>query len=75
MLSVGAWSATLLGSVLAQVLTEAGVAVTPLPEGVRVSRRGGTEVWMNFTQEAATLPDGSAIGPVSFRFRGPARLS
>ncbi|HEY7036756.1 MAG TPA: beta-galactosidase [Thermomicrobiales bacterium] len=68
--SVGAWSETLLGSVLAQVLTEAGVAVTPLPEGVRVSRRGGSEVWMNFNPEPATLPDGATIGPVSFRFRG-----
>ncbi|MEA2583903.1 MAG: beta-galactosidase [Thermomicrobiales bacterium] len=69
-LSVGVWSATLLESVLAQVLTEAGVAVTPLPEGVRVARRGGTEIWMNFNQEPATLPDGSTMGPVSFRLRG-----
>jgi beta-galactosidase len=69
-LSVGVWSATLLESVLAQVLTEAGVAVTPLPEGVRVSRRGNTEVWMNFNQDPAALPDGSTMGPVSFRLRG-----
>ena len=69
-LSVGAWSATLLESVLARVLTEAGVPVTPLPEGVRVSRNGGAEVWMNFNQEPATLPDGTTIGPVSFQLRG-----
>jgi beta-galactosidase len=68
--SVGAWSLTLLESVLAEVLTDAGVAVMRLPEGVRVSRRGGTEVWTNFNQEPATLPDGTTMGPVSFWFRG-----
>jgi beta-galactosidase len=68
--SVGAWSASLLESLLSQVLTEAGVQVTPVPEGVRVSRRGDAEIWMNFNQEPATLPDGSTIGPVSFQLRG-----
>jgi beta-galactosidase len=68
-ISVGAWSQTLLASLLTQVLTEAGVPVTPLPEGVRVSRRGDTEIWMNFNQEPATLPDGATIGPVSFELR------
>jgi beta-galactosidase len=68
--SIGAWSETLLKSLLAQVLTDAGVTVTPLPEGVRVSRRGVVAVWMNFNQEPATLPDGSTIGPVSFELRG-----
>src|SRR5215211_4709202 len=72
-LSIGAWSVALLESVLSQVLTEAGIPVTPLPEGVRVSRRGDAEIWMNFNQEPATLPDGATIGPVSFRFRGPIR--
>jgi beta-galactosidase len=68
--SIGAWSAPLLASILTQVLTEAGVAVTPLPDGVRVSRRGDTEIWMNFNQAPATLPDGSTLGPVSFQLRG-----
>jgi beta-galactosidase len=68
--SVGAWSASLLETVLTAVLTEAGVPVTRLPEGVRVSHRGGTEIWMNFNQEPATLPDGTTMGPVSFWLRG-----
>jgi beta-galactosidase len=67
--SVGAWSEALLKSLLERVLTEAGVRVTSLPQGVRVSRRGDTEIWMNFNQEPATLPDGSTIGAVSFELR------
>jgi beta-galactosidase len=68
--SIGAWSASLLELVLTDVLTAAGVPVTPVPQGVRISRRGGTEVWMNFNQEPTTLPDGSTLGPVSFHLRG-----
>jgi beta-galactosidase len=68
--SVGAWSAPLIESILVQLLEEAGVPATPLPEGVRVSRRGDSEIWMNFNQEPATMPDGTAIGPVSFQIRG-----
>ena len=41
-----------------------------LPEGVRVSRRGGSEVWMNFNQEPVALPDGATLAPVSFQLRG-----
>lgn len=69
-ISIGAWSAPLIASVLTQVLIEAGVPVTPLPEGVRVSRNGSTEIWMNFNQESAQLPDGSTMEPVSFQVRG-----
>ena len=69
-ISIGAWSTSLIGEVLASVLTEAGIPVMALPEGVRVSRNGGTEIWMNFTERPATLPDGSTIGPVSFQLRG-----
>ncbi|HET7094996.1 MAG TPA: beta-galactosidase trimerization domain-containing protein, partial [Thermomicrobiales bacterium] len=69
-ISIGAWSVGLIESVLTHVLAEAGVPATPLPEGVRVSRRGGSEIWMNFNQAPATLPDGSTLGPVSFAIRG-----
>jgi beta-galactosidase len=69
-LSIGAWSAPLVTEVLEQVLTESGVPTIRLPEGLRVSHRGDTEIWMNFAQQPATLPDGSQIGPVSFQFRG-----
>jgi beta-galactosidase len=68
--SIGAWSAPLITSVLEQVLGEAGVATVRLPEGVRRSHNGNSEIWMNFSQTAQVLPDGSEIGPVSFQFRG-----
>jgi beta-galactosidase len=67
--SIGAWSAALVESMLTEVLIDAGLAVTWLPEGVRVSRRGNSEIWMNFNQAPATLPDGSMISPVSFQIR------
>ncbi len=69
-ISIGAWSAPLVTSVLEQVLAESGVLTFHLPEGVRRSTRGGTEIWMNWSQTAQVLPDGSEIGPVSFQFRG-----
>jgi beta-galactosidase len=68
--SIGAWSPSLIRSLLARVLHEAGIATVALSEGVRVSRRGSAEIWMNFNEEAATLPDGSVLAPVSFEFRG-----
>jgi beta-galactosidase len=68
--TIGAWSMDLVTEVLAGALGRAGIAVTPLPEGVRRSRRGGVEIWMNFNQDEATLPDGSTIPPVSFKLRG-----
>lgn len=69
-LSIGAWSAPLVTETLAGVLAEAGIPAVPLPEGVRVCRRGALEIWLNFNQEPAALPDGSTLAPVSFQFRG-----
>lgn len=69
-ISIGAWSSELVTTVLEQVLTEAGVPTVRLPEGVRRSHNGGAEIWMNWSQTAQVLPDGSEIGPVSFQFRG-----
>lgn len=68
-IAVGAWSAGLVRSVLASVLTEIGVPALDLPEGVRVARRGGSSCWMNFNQHPATLPDGTVLGPVAFEVR------
>ncbi len=68
-IAVGAWSAGLVRSVLASVLTEIGVPALDLPEGVRVARRGGSACWMNFNQHPATLPDGTVLGPVAFEVR------
>jgi beta-galactosidase len=68
-ISIGAWSDSLVGEVLTGVLNEAGVPHLPLPEGVRVSRRGNSEIWMNFNESESGLPDGSTIGPVAFQIR------
>jgi beta-galactosidase len=67
---VGAWSASLVGELLAALLAEAGVPVTPLPDGVRVARRGEIVCHMNFNQEAVTLADGTLLGPVSYQVGG-----
>jgi hypothetical protein len=39
------------------------------PACPRVSHNGSTEIWMNFAQTEAVLPDGSTMAPVSFQFR------
>ena len=65
-ITIGALSPILIARMLAHALVEAGIEVTPLDEGVRVSRTGGLTVWMNFTEDDATLPDGRALGPVSY---------
>jgi beta-galactosidase len=68
-ISVGAWSESLVKEVLTGVLDEAGISTVPLPEGVRVSRRGASEIWMNFNELESRLPDGTTIGPVAFQIR------
>jgi beta-galactosidase len=65
--TIGAFSPILIGRVLAHVLTEAGLDVIPLEDGLRVSRRGDHTIWMNFDHEDEhRLPDGRVIDPVSF---------
>jgi beta-galactosidase len=64
--TVGAFSPILIGRVFAHVLTEAGLDVTPLDDGVRVARRGDRTVWLNFAEDDHRLPDGRTIDPVSF---------
>jgi len=69
-ISIGAWSEDLVREIVREVCAEIGIPTADLPAGVRVSRRGATEVWMNFNQEAVTLADGRTLEPVSFQFRG-----
>ncbi|HYP60557.1 MAG TPA: beta-galactosidase [Thermomicrobiales bacterium] len=64
--TIGAFSPILIGRVFAHVLTEAGLDVTPLDDGVRVARRGDRTVWLNFAEDDHRLPDGRTIDPVSF---------
>ncbi len=56
--------------ILVDIMEETGIPVLRLADGVRVARRGGAEVWMNFNEAASLLPDGSTIAPVSFQMRG-----
>ena len=69
-ISIGAWSAPLITNVLQNVADEAGVPWVRLPDGVRLSRRGASEIWMNFNEWESQLPDGSTMAPVSFQIRG-----
>ncbi|PTA69667.1 beta-galactosidase [Deinococcus arcticus] len=63
---IGAHSEALIGAVLAEVLTTAGVPVTPLPEGVRLSRRAGQVLVQNWNPEP-TEWNGRMLPPVSFQ--------
>ncbi|PNY82153.1 beta-galactosidase [Deinococcus koreensis] len=63
--TIGAHSPELIGAVLADVLQRAGVETTPLPEGVRLSRRAGRTLVQNWTLDAVQW-NGLSLGPVSF---------
>ncbi|GHF49370.1 beta-galactosidase [Deinococcus metalli] len=62
---IGAHSPDLLRAVLSDVLAGAGVEVTHLPEGVRISRRAGRTLVQNWTTERVTWQD-HTLEPVSF---------
>jgi beta-galactosidase len=65
-ITIGALGPILIGRVLAMALTEARIPVHVLDEGLRVSRRGGRTIWMNFNEDQRRLPDGRMIDGVSF---------
>jgi len=67
--TIGAWSPPLVGQILAELLAERGVPIEPLPDGVRIARRGGLATYLNFNQSPTALPDGTSLGPVSFEQR------
>ncbi|MFN8675049.1 MAG: beta-galactosidase [Thermomicrobiales bacterium] len=67
--TLGAWSPSLIREVLSDLLAERAISHALLPEGVRVSRRGLAEIWMNFNEFGATLPNGQALEPVSWQIR------
>ncbi|GGL82649.1 beta-galactosidase [Deinococcus aerolatus] len=62
---IGAHSSELIGTVLAGVLAEADVATTPLPGGVRLSRRAGRTLLQNWNPERVEW-NGQMLEPVSF---------
>jgi beta-galactosidase len=67
--TLGAWSPSLIRQVLGGLLAEREISQAVLPEGVRVSRRGNAEIWMNFNEVAVTLADGQVLEPVSWQIR------
>ncbi len=66
--TIGAWSQALITEVLTTTATAANIPTQPLPDGLRISRRGDLTIYLNFNQSEATLPDGSTITPVSSEF-------
>ncbi|MFC3835723.1 MULTISPECIES: beta-galactosidase [Deinococcus] len=70
---IGAHSDTLIQGVLGDVLHAAGIEVTPLPEGMRVSRRGDHTLVQNWTAETVTW-QGHVLLPVSSLFIETASL-
>ena len=67
--TLGAWSPALLRAVLTNLLAERDIPHGPLPQGVRLSRRGDAEIWMNFNEFEVTLADGQNLEPVSWQVR------
>lgn len=65
--TIGAHSEALIGRVLAEVLTSAGIQVTPMPEGVRLSRRAGKTLVQNWNPGEVEW-NGQKLGAVSYRF-------
>ena len=64
--TIGAWSTSLISSVLAERCAELGIATEPMPEGARVARRGDVATYLNFNAETMKLKNGLTLGPVSF---------
>ncbi|HEX3721787.1 MAG TPA: beta-galactosidase [Nitrolancea sp.] len=67
--SIGAWSTTLITELLEAAFERLGIPTQRLPEGVRVTRRGRYELWMNFSEhDVAELGD-VRLDPVSYLIR------
>jgi beta-galactosidase len=63
---IGAHSPELVAEILERELTAAGVPLLPCPEGVRVSRRAGTRLVQNWTDQPVVW-EGRELAPVSFQ--------
>ncbi len=65
---LAAWTdEALLKDLLQALLREAGVETTPLPDGIRLQRRGSLTFALNFGTEAWTVPE---AGARTFRLGG-----
>ncbi|MFQ3197477.1 MAG: beta-galactosidase [Paraglaciecola sp.] len=62
---IGALSASLISDVVKQQLSGQNIEYSPLPEGVRLSRRGSTTLLLNFNQKAVQW-QGKTYSGVSF---------
>ncbi|WP_216329503.1 beta-galactosidase [Deinococcus aestuarii] len=66
---IGAHSETLIAEVLEEVLNTVGLQPTRLPEGVRLSRRGGITLLQNWNAHPEAW-QGEVLAPVSTRLLG-----
>ncbi|MFB9991272.1 beta-galactosidase [Deinococcus oregonensis] len=71
---IGAHSESLISEVLKDLLTGSGLSPTPLPEGVRLSRRGGLTLLQNWNLHPVHWK-GQALAPVSARLLEPAEVT
>ncbi|GAA4010500.1 beta-galactosidase [Deinococcus rubellus] len=62
---IGAHQQELIGTVLSELLMNAGIQVDSLPEGVRLSRRAGKTLLQNWNPQAVKW-QGQTLAPVSF---------
>ncbi|WP_161880630.1 beta-galactosidase [Deinococcus alpinitundrae] len=63
---IGAHQQELIGTVLSELLMNAGIQVDSLPEGVRLSRRAGRTLLQNWNPQAVKW-QGQTLAPVSFQ--------
>ncbi|THF70223.1 beta-galactosidase [Deinococcus sp. Arct2-2] len=70
---IGAHSESLISEVLRDLLTGAGLSPLPLPEGVRLSRRGGITLLQNWNTHPVHW-QGQELAPVSTRFLTPSEV-
>ena len=60
--SIGAWSASLVSEVLTGILDEAGRAAHSAARRSPRQPARRSEIWMNFNESEAPLPDGTTLG-------------
>ncbi len=66
---IGAHQQELIGTVLSELLMNAGISVESLPEGVRLSRRAGKTLLQNWNPQPVKW-QGRTLAPVSFEVQG-----
>lgn len=66
-LTIGAWSSSLIETLLASELQSIGLQPIRLPDGLRRVATKNRTIWFNFAAMPQTTPTGSTLDPVSWR--------